>query len=126
MKEEWNGLPAGTFMGHVHLHVADLHQTEKFYNVLGFEVVTNYPNALFMSNGKYHHHIGLNTWHGGGANQPSENSAGLRAFTIVYPNNSELEEVKGKVESLGMSVEAGVEGFIVKDPSGNRIILREE
>lgn len=123
---EWGGLPAGTIMGHIHLHVADLYESETFYNALGFEVVSNYPNALFMANGRYHHHLGLNTWHGGGANRPSENSAGLHAFTIVYPSVSELEKVKRRVKSLGTTVEADGEVFVITDPSGNRINLRED
>lgn len=31
----------------------------------GFEVVNRFgTQALFISDGKYHHHIGLNTWNG--------------------------------------------------------------
>lgn len=124
--QEWNGLPAGTLMGHVHLHVANLEETEVFYNALGFEVVTNYPQALFMSNGKYHHHIGLNTWHGGGAARPSENSAGLQSYTLVYPTAPVLKEAIDKVETLGSQVTTREHDFIVEDPSGNRIVLRVE
>lgn len=55
---EWNGLPAGTVMGHIHLHVGDLQKAEEFYTKgLGFEVVSHYPQALFLSTGRYHHHI---------------------------------------------------------------------
>lgn len=120
----WDGLPTGTVMGHVHLHVAHLPETETFYNALGFEVVTNYPQALFMSNGKYHHHIGLNTWNGVGAPRPSEGSVGLQSFTLVYPTEAVLDEAIGKVEALGMKVVADENRFIVEDPSGNRIVLR--
>jgi len=49
--EEWKGLPEGTLMGHVHLHVASLPETQAFYEALGFNVVTHYPQALFMSTG---------------------------------------------------------------------------
>src|SRR5690606_17607427 len=83
--EEWDGLPVGTVMGHVHLHVANLAESQAYYEALGFEVVTPYPQALFMSTGKYHHHIGMNTWNGAGAPRPSKESAGLEAFTLVYP-----------------------------------------
>src|SRR5690606_4944413 len=36
--KEWNGLPADTVMGHIHLHVSHLDNTEDFYvNGLGFD-----------------------------------------------------------------------------------------
>ena len=56
----WSGMPAGTVMGHVHLHVADLTAAEAFYHAgLGFDkVVWSYPGALFLSAGGYHHHLG--------------------------------------------------------------------
>lgn len=122
--QTWDGLPAGTVMGHVHLHVAHLPETETFYNALGFEVVTNYPQALFMSNGKYHHHIGLNTWNGVGAPRPTEGSVGLRSFSLVYPTEAVLDEAIAKVEVLEVKVVASENGFVVEDPSGNRIVLR--
>lgn len=120
----WDGLPTGTVMGHVHLHVANLPDTEKFYNALGFEVVTNYPQALFMSNGKYHHHIGLNTWNGEGAPKPSKGSIGLQSYTLIYPTELALKEAIRKVEALAVSVKSSENGFVVEDPAGNRIVLR--
>lgn len=122
--QTWDGLPSGTVMGHVHLHVAHLPETEAFYNALGFEVVTNYPQALFMSNGKYHHHIGLNTWNGVGAPRPAEGSVGLQSFALVYPTEAVLNEALAKVEALGVNVASRGSEFVVEDPSGNRIVLR--
>ena len=107
----WNGLPEGTIMGHVHLHVAHLPETETFYNALGFEVVTTYPQALFMSNGKYHHHLGLNTWNGVGAPRPSAGSAGLQSFTLIYPKEAVLKEAIEKVEAFGAKVEDDLENL---------------
>lgn len=122
--QKWNGLPTGTIMGHVHLHVASLPDSEKFYNALGFEVVTNYPQALFMSNGKYHHHIGLNTWNGEGAPKPSKGSVGLQSYALIYPTEEVLKEAIVKVEALEVQVGLNENGFIVEDPAGNRIVLR--
>jgi catechol 2,3-dioxygenase len=80
----WNGLEAGTVMGHVHLHVPHLDTAEAFYcDRIGFEpMVRGYPGALFVAAGGYHHHLGLNTWIGVGAPPPPENAVGLRRFTI--------------------------------------------
>lgn len=121
---EWNGLPAGTVMGHIHLHVAELDATKKFYTALGFDVMTpNYPGALFMGSGKYHHHIGLNTWAGVGAPPTPENVVGLKAFSVVYPTNEELQAAITKVKSFGTDTleEDGV--VTVQDPSQNKIKL---
>src|SRR5204862_6684394 len=47
----WQGLEAGTVMGHVHLHVPDLDSAEAFYcGRIGFEpIVRGYPGALFVA-----------------------------------------------------------------------------
>lgn len=124
--EEWTGLPSGTVMGHIHLHVANLPKTKEFYEALGFKVVSNYPQALFMSNGNYHHHIGLNTWNGTDAPRPTEGSAGMEAFTLVYPDERTLQEAIGNVQKLEGIVKQIDKPFAVEDPSGNRVILRVE
>jgi catechol 2,3-dioxygenase len=80
----WQGLDAGTVIGHVHLHVPTLEHGEAvFCDDIGFEpVVRTYPGALFVSAGGYHHHLGMNTWVGVGAPAPPGNAVGLRSFTI--------------------------------------------
>lgn len=121
--QTWNGLPAETVMGHVHLHVANLKETEKFYNALGFEIACNYPGALFMSTGKYHHHLGLNIWNGEGAQRPSANSVGLKGYTLIFPDDNTLKNALNNIEA---KVETTENGFSTEDPSGNRIFLRVE
>ena len=70
---EWTGLSPDTIIGHIHLHVADIPQAEKFYvDVLGFDLMVRYgPTASFISRDGYHHHIGVNTWVGRGAPRTS-------------------------------------------------------
>ncbi|QUG40815.1 VOC family protein [Psychrobacillus sp. INOP01] len=120
----WNGLPNGTVMGHIHLHVSELDTTKEFYHALGFDVMTpNYPGALFMGSGKYHHHIGLNTWAGVGAPPTPENVVGLKAFTVVYPTNEELQTAITNVKEIGSDVTEENRVFIVQDPSQNKIKL---
>ncbi len=124
-QQAWNGLPAGTVMGHIHLHVSELRKTEEFYTKgLGFEVVNRFgAQALFISTGKYHHHIGLNTWNGVGAPTPPENSIGLKSFTLIYPNETAREHVLANLIHIGASVAEENGAFAATDPSGNRIIL---
>ncbi|MED3880092.1 VOC family protein [Priestia megaterium] len=121
----WTGLPSATLMGHIHLHVSELGQTENFYrNGLGFEVVSNYHNqALFISTGRYHHHIGLNVWNGVGAPSPLESSVGLDSFTLVFPAEEAREQAINQLREIGAAVSKENQDFITKDPSGNIIRL---
>ncbi|MDQ0157645.1 VOC family protein [Robertmurraya andreesenii] len=123
--EPWESLPPDTVMGHIHLHVSELSKTEEFYTKgLGLEVVTRYGGqALFISSGKYHHHIGLNTWNGVGAPPPPENSVGLESFTLVLPSEEVRANIVTSLKKMGASVTEEKGEFVTSDPSGNRIKL---
>jgi catechol 2,3-dioxygenase len=120
------GFPGGTTIGHVHLQVADLRAAEEFYaGVLGLDVtVRGYPGALFVSAGGYHHHIGLNTWHSRGASAPAAGSAGLAWYEVVVGDATSLAECLARVEAAGVAVERVDDGVLVRDPSGNGVLLR--
>jgi catechol 2,3-dioxygenase len=124
-QETWNALPNETVMGHIHLHVSELQKTEEFYSKgLGFQVVCRYGSqALFISTGGYHHHIGLNTWAGVGAPRPSSHSTGLKSFSLVLANEEARNNVIEQLQALDYKVieENGI--FVTEDPSGNRIQL---
>jgi len=121
---EWNGLPSGTVMGHIHLHVGDLQKAEEFYTKgLGFDVVSYYPQAAFLSTGGYHHHIAINTWQGVGAPTPPKNSVGLNWYTLVFPNETERENVIKQLKQLGAPVKKETDFYVTSDPSGNQIRL---
>ncbi|WP_413375783.1 VOC family protein [Alkalihalobacillus sp. 1P02AB] len=122
----WNGLPRNTLMGHIHLHVSDLEENRKFYvEGLGFEVVSRYGNqALFISDGRYHHHIALNIWNGVGAPLPPVNSVGLESFTLMFPNEEKRSEIIEHLKRMGFIVTEENRSFITSDPSGNRIHLK--
>ena len=116
----WERLSAGTRVGHVHLHVADLAATRRFYHgMLGFEVPMNlepYGGAFFAAGG-YHHHIGTNIWHGAGAPPPPADATGLRHFTVVLPNGDELARLVARAEQAGHAVVTTDEGVLVRDPA---------
>ena len=81
-------LPAGTRVGHLHLQVGSTQEAETFFHdQLGLDVVTrDYPGALFLSAGGYHHHIGANTWNSGGTAAPPKNALGLQGYTLTRPS----------------------------------------
>ena len=118
--------PSGARIGHVHLQVSDLHESEAFYSgVLGFEVmVRGYPGALFVSAGGYHHHLGLNTWNSLGAGPPPPGAIGLRSFDVVLPNREEADRVLDRAREAGIDVEPVEQGALVRDPSGNGVLIR--
>lgn len=121
---EWTGLPEGTVMGHIHLHVSDLKKAEEFYtNGLGFDVVSYYPQAVFLSSGGYHHHIAINTWQGTGAPTPPKNSVGLNWYTIIYPEQETREDAIKRLGQLGAPVTQEADYYVTSDPAGNNIRL---
>lgn len=92
----WDGFPIGTMVGHVHLKVADLMQTEQFYTeVLGLSLKNNFGNqAKFFATGDYHHHIGSNIWLGKNVPAMTENDLGLDYFSFAVPNQAELDRLE--------------------------------
>ena len=120
--EPFEGLAAGTTMGHVHLRVADIPATLAFYrDLLGFELMAAYGSqALFLAAGGYHHHIGANVWESRGAPPPPPGTAALRHATIVLPTAGERDELLGRI---ARDPEQEADGPVVRDPSGNGLLL---
>jgi len=123
-------IPAQTRIGHVHLTVSDLDRALAFYrDVLGFEVTSRYGrDAVFLSAGGYHHHIGLNTWAGRGAPAPAQGTTGLYHFAILYPDRKTLAGAVRRVLAAGVPLEGasdhGVsEAIYLRDPDGNGVEL---
>jgi len=123
----WSGMPAGTVMGHVHLHVADLTAAEAFYHAgLGFDkVVWTYPGALFLSAGGYHHHLGTNTWSSNVP--PADGQARLLSWDLEVPSVDDAEAAARSLEKASYSVERQGNVRIAVDPWGTtvRLVARE-
>ena len=119
-----------TRIGHVHLTVANLERSLRFYrDVLGFAVTQRYgESAVFLSAGGYHHHIALNTWAGEGAAQPPPGRTGLYHFAILFPTRTELAAVFKRLFDNGIAIDGasdhGVsEAIYLRDPDGNGVEL---
>ncbi|MGI9090105.1 MAG: VOC family protein [Gemmatimonadaceae bacterium] len=121
--QPWTGMPAGTSVGHVHLHVGDIDRAVAFFHAaLGLDaVVWSYPGALFLSAGGYHHHLGVNTWAGANARSPGAGDAQLLQWEIIVPDRADAERAARSMEDAGHRVVRDDRGWLVEDPWGTTL-----
>jgi catechol 2,3-dioxygenase len=119
----WTGVPAETTMGHVHLSVGDIARGKVFYHdALGLDMmVWDYPGALFLAAGGYHHHLGTNTW-AQGAPAATDQDARLLDWELVLPAASDVEAASASIRGKGFTVADGV----TADPWGTQLRLVTE
>lgn len=121
-------LAAGTRVGHVHIHVADLAASRAFYrDVIGFELV-NHEVLMQMSDFAFpgvtfKHSLAINTWSGVNAPPPPPGTAALRSFSLQVPTRSDLEALRGRLESVGWAVDGREDRLSIHDPSGNELTV---
>lgn len=122
--------PSGTRIGHVHLKVSDLDKALAFYQgLLGFEIMQRYgAQAVFISAGGYHHHIGLNTWYSKNAPPAPQRACGLFHTALLYPTRRDLAIVYKRLLDAGYpltgTADHGVsEAIYLDDPDGNGVEL---
>lgn len=111
-------LPAGTQLGHIHLHVGELATAERFFaDGLGLRVrQRDFPGALFLAEDDYHHHVGANTW-ARGRQAPAE-AVGLARYTW----EGDLDAIGSRLAAQDRDVEDGGDELLVEDPAG--VLLR--
>ena len=113
------GAPDGLRVGHIHLRVGDLDATRKFYvDTLGLDHTAGRGGALFMSSGRYHHHVGSNTWHSAGAGKRDDNRAGLSWFAFEADSAATHDAVISRLKMAGVLVQGPNEA---RDPFGTRV-----
>jgi catechol 2,3-dioxygenase len=110
-------LPAGTRIGHMHLHVGDIDANRRFYSDdLGFILANDFGSGVdFHANGRFKHRMAINTWQGVGVKQPPDGTAGLRHFTIRFDGDRRLQAALERVDSATPHP--------VRDPAGNAMVL---
>ena len=123
----WSGMPPGTVIGHVHLHVGDLENAAVFYHRgLGLDkTVWNYPGALFLSAGGYHHHLGTNTW-AAGAPPAGPEDARLLEWEVVVPSVADAEAAARSLTSAQGEVRGDRGEWLAADPWGTTVRIRAE
>jgi catechol 2,3-dioxygenase len=110
--------------------VSDIERALAFYrDVLGFEVMARYGDqAVFISAGGYHHHLGLNTWESKGGSPPPRGTTGLFHVAIRYPDRKTLAQAVQGVLDVGIGLDGasdhGVsEAISLRDPDQNGLEL---
>ena len=117
-------MPAGTRIGHIHLHVNDLELALRFYrDGIGFGGLFIMRRFGMGDVGLDYtpHTVAFNIWSGPNAAQPQAGSAGLRWFHIVVPDAETLTATRQRLTAIGVAVETIDKGFETLDPAGNRV-----
>ena len=115
----FKGMPNGTTMGHVHLHVDELDNSLDFYaNVLGLGLKYKFgPQALFLASGDYHHHLGANVWKQGQLDHPEADAPGMDHMTWSG-SKEDLEFIESNLKVQDFDYEKMDNGLSFKDPAG--------
>lgn len=119
---EWRGIAPDTDMGHIHLHVRDIPEAQRFYTeLIGLDLMFNVGSALFLSYEGYHHHIGANIW--GGRVERPDDAYGLDHFDL-YVEPGRVEHLFTVFTQANIPVIRTADGIRFRDPSGIGIHLR--
>jgi catechol 2,3-dioxygenase len=117
-----NPVYGAAVVGHVHLSVGDTATARDFYvNQLGFETTIEMPGqALFVSAGKYHHHMAMNVWNSKGAGR-RQRTLGLGQVDIVVPNSDDLGALTERMKHFGVATRDDGQTVAIDDPWANLI-----
>lgn len=119
-------LPAGTRVGHVHLHVNNLDQAQTFYrDLIGFRPQMSMPAIGMTDFGidrvTVPHALALNTWQGEAALPAPEGTSGLQHFTLELPSAADLEALATRLQQAGHAFEQQGSALTVLDPARNQL-----
>jgi catechol 2,3-dioxygenase len=122
-EDKWQGLPAGTTIGHMHFYIGDIPTAEAFYHgALGFDkTIWTLPGALFVSAGGYHHHVGLNTW-AAGSPVATDADAKLLFWELMLPDSAATAAAE-RLRDGGYSVTTVAGVHAATDPWGITVRL---
>ncbi|MFJ6155746.1 VOC family protein [Pseudarthrobacter sp. NPDC092184] len=109
-------------VGHVHLQVGDVQTARDFYvGTLGFEKTAGWHGqALFVSAGRYHHHMAMNVWNSRGAG-PRKDTLGLGEVLIQVPSGEDVGALADRLRVAGVAAHHTGAELRFDDPWRNRI-----
>ena len=112
----------GAGVGHVHLQVGDVQSAHDFYvGVLGFEKTAGWHGqALFVSAGRYHHHMAMNVWNSRGAG-PRKDTLGLGEVLIQVPAGDDVGSLADRLKVAGIAAHHTGAELRFEDPWKNSI-----
>ncbi len=122
-------IDSGVNIGHVHIKAGNLKRIEDFYvGILGFNVMARLPEALFISAGGYHHHLGFNTWQSKGGSPADITNTGLYHIAIRYPSKKTLADALNRLSEAnyqidGLSDHGTQLALYLRDPENNGVEL---
>ncbi|WP_426990469.1 VOC family protein [Pseudarthrobacter sp. Y6] len=109
-------------VGHVHLQVGDVQSAHDFYvGTLGFEKTAGWHGqALFVSAGRYHHHMAMNVWNSRGAG-PRKDTLGLGEMLIEVPSGDDVGALADRLKVAGVASHHTGAELRFEDPWRNSI-----
>jgi catechol 2,3-dioxygenase len=118
--QDQRGTAAG--VGHVHLQVGDVQSASDFYvGILGFEKTAGWHGqALFVSAGRYHHHMAMNVWNSRGAG-PRKDTLGLGEVLIEVPAGDDVGALADRLKVAGVPAHHTGAELRFEDPWRNSI-----
>lgn len=123
-RDEYTVAPSAMRIGHIHLKVGGVKAAENFYSkVIGLDVTRQAPGVVFMSSGKYHHHVATNVWESDGATTRDERAAGLCWFSIAVADPPALKKLETRLRNAGAPLKVMPEWLETADPWGHKIRL---
>jgi catechol 2,3-dioxygenase len=117
-----NPVDGSAVVGHVHLAVGDTATAREFYvDRLGFEETLELPGqAVFVSAGKYHHHMAMNVWNSRGAGRRAR-TLGLGQVDIVVPGTDDIGSLTERMSHYGIETRFDGQTVAFDDPWSNLI-----
>ncbi|MDF2235028.1 VOC family protein [Albimonas sp. CAU 1670] len=116
--------PSGLMVGHVHLQVGETGRADGFYrDVLGFDVVADYPGASFYGSGGYHHQLAGNVWNSRGAKRRPQGMVGLDQVVLAAREPAVRDAALARAEAAGLVPETRDGLTLLHDPWGGAVAL---
>ncbi len=124
-RDQYTVAPKSLRIGHVHLRVGDVGRGRAFYEDLIGLVPTRLmrAGAAFMSSGRYHHHLAINTWQSAGAGPRNLQATGLSWFSLAVADAATLADRKSRLTAASVPSDLVPGGIMIADPWGTNVRL---